>query len=105
VAEASGVRVDIQSSRLAPGPALLAAAAELPGSALTGSAGPGQRGPAALALEWVLTGGEDHSLVAAFPPGTELPGRWRVIGAARTGTGVTVDGAPHQGPGGWQHFR
>jgi thiamine-monophosphate kinase len=52
----------------------------------------------------VLTGGEDHSLVAAFPPGTELPSRWRLIGAARAGAGVTVDGAPHDGPGGWQHF-
>jgi thiamine-monophosphate kinase len=58
-----------------------------------------------MALEWVLTGGEDHSLVAAFPPGTVLPGRWRVIGAVLPGTGVTVDGAPHDGPGGWQHFR
>jgi thiamine-monophosphate kinase len=53
----------------------------------------------------MLTGGEDHSLVAAFPPDTVLPGRWRVIGAAREGSGVTLDGAPHQGPGGWQHFR
>jgi thiamine-monophosphate kinase len=59
---------------------------------------------AAMALEWVLTGGEDHALVAAFPPGTVLPGRWRLIGEARSGTGVTVDGAPHEGPAGWQHF-
>jgi thiamine-monophosphate kinase len=59
---------------------------------------------AAQALEWVLTGGEDHSLAAAFPPGTRLPRRWRVIGAVRAGAGVTVDGAPHDGPGGWQHF-
>ncbi len=58
-----------------------------------------------MALEWVLTGGEDHSLVAAFPPGTVLPGRWHVIGEVRAGAGVTVDGAPHDGPGGWQHFR
>ncbi len=28
----------------------------------------------AMALGWVLTGGEDHALVAAFPPGTALPG-------------------------------
>ena len=58
-----------------------------------------------MALEWVLTGGEDHALVATFPPGTPLPGGWRVIGEVRDGTGVTVDGAAHQGPSGWQHFR
>ncbi len=61
--------------------------------------------PEAVALEWVLTGGEDHALVATFPPGTALPARWRIIGEVRDGAGVTVDGAPHQGPGGWQHFR
>ena len=61
--------------------------------------------PAAMPLEWMLTGGEDHSLVAAFPPGTPLPPRWHVIGEVREGVGVTVDGAPHEGPGGWQHFR
>jgi hypothetical protein len=27
-----------------------------------------------------------------------------VIGQARAGTGVTVDGATRPGPGGWQHF-
>ena len=60
---------------------------------------------AAMALEWMLTGGEDHSLVAAFPPGTPLPASWHLIGRALPGTGVTVDGAPHSGPTGWQHFR
>ena len=58
-----------------------------------------------MTLEWVLTGGEDHSLVAAFPPGTALPGRWHVIGEVREGAGVTVDGVRRDGPGGWQHFR
>ena len=38
-----------------------------------------------MALEWVLTGGEDHALVATFPPGTALPARWRVIGEVRDG--------------------
>jgi thiamine-monophosphate kinase len=60
---------------------------------------------AAMALNWVLTGGEDHALVAAFPPGVALPGHWRVIGQVLPGTGVTVDGTPHAGPVGWQHFR
>jgi thiamine-monophosphate kinase len=62
-------------------------------------------GASAMTLEWMLTGGEDHSLVAAFPPGTVLPDRWRVIGEVREGTGITVDGVPHKGPAGWQHFR
>lgn len=60
---------------------------------------------AAMALNWVLTGGEDHSLVAAFPPDVALPSRWRVIGEVLPGAGVTVDGTPHKGPPGWQHFR
>jgi thiamine-monophosphate kinase len=103
VAAASGVQVDVDSSRLAVGGALLEAAASL-------AADPSSRtdaadSPPSMALDWVLTGGEDHSLVAAFPPGTALPGRWRAIGEVRDGTGVTVDGAARQGPGGWQHFR
>ncbi len=57
----------------------------------------------------MLTGGEDHSLVATFPASTQLPSRWRVIGQVRAADGiapgVTVDGAPHAGPPGWQHFR
>jgi thiamine-monophosphate kinase len=58
-------------------------------------------------LHWVLTGGEDHAIVATFPPGVKLPARWKVIGevhgpAARPG--VTVDGAPWAGEGGWDHF-
>jgi thiamine-monophosphate kinase len=69
----------------------------------TGPAEPAPTAPA-LALAWVLTGGEDHSLVATFPPSVALPPRWRIIGEVRPGQGVTVDGAPHQGAGGWQHF-
>jgi thiamine-monophosphate kinase len=97
VAAASGVQVNVDSSRLAPGAALREAAASLTAS------GPSSR-TAVMALDWVLAGGEDHALVAAFPPGTALPGRWRVIGEVGSGTGVTVDGAPHEGPAGWQHF-
>src|SRR6202012_5560001 len=110
VAAASGVTIDVDSSRLAPGSALLEAAASLaavaPPSRTKAADSPPPMAPVALpagspeamALSWVLTGGEDHSLVAAFPPGTALPDRWQVIGAVRDGTGVTVDGAPHQGP-------
>jgi thiamine-monophosphate kinase len=104
IAAASGVRVDISSQPLAAGAALLeAAAARSVAAAAAGTSAADS--PAAMALNWVLTGGEDHSLVAAFPPGTVLPDRWRRIGEVRDGAGVTVDGAVHQGPSGWQHFR
>jgi thiamine-monophosphate kinase len=65
-----------------------------------------------VALDLVLTGGEDHALVAAFPAQAELPASFRVIGAvAETGAdgpAVTVDGAPYAGPrtprGGWDPY-
>jgi thiamine-monophosphate kinase len=103
IAAASGVQVDVSSQPLAAGAALLEAAASRSVAASPAAASAAGT-PAEMALNWVLTGGEDHSLVAAFPPGTVLPGRWQLIGEVRPGTGVTVDGAAHQGPGGWQHF-
>jgi thiamine-monophosphate kinase len=54
---------------------------------------------------WILAGGEDHPLVATFPPGVVLPERWRVIGAVSVGGGVSVDGEPYAGRPGWEHFR
>jgi thiamine-monophosphate kinase len=104
VAAASGVRLEIDSSALVTGGPLSEAATVL---GKTTSAGGTDRAdsPPALALSWVLTGGEDHSLVAAFPASAALPSRWRVIGAVLSGSGVTVNGAPYVGAGGWQHFR
>jgi len=32
------------------------------------------------ALDWVLNGGEDHSLLATFGPGAEIPREFKVIG-------------------------
>ncbi|MCW2869234.1 thiamine-phosphate kinase [Actinacidiphila oryziradicis] len=58
-------------------------------------------------LHWVLTGGEDHAIVAAFPPDAKLPARWRIIGEVLKPAGtpqVTVDGAPWDKAGGWDHF-
>jgi thiamine-monophosphate kinase len=95
IAAASGVAVDVHPAALDPAP--LAPAAEVLGAATLG-AGRTQ------GLEWMLTGGEDHSLVATFPASAPLPPRWRVIGEVRAGQGVLVDGRPHAGPGGWQHF-
>ena len=57
-------------------------------------------------VQWVLTGGEDHALVATFPPFTELPDGWRPIGVATMAeSGITVDGKPYSGEGGWAHWR
>ena len=89
VAQASGVLIDIDTARLAPGGDLLAAAARL------GASGP---------LVWMLTGGEDHALAATFPPGTMLPAHWTVIGQVRQGQGVRVDGQVFLGRTGWDHF-
>jgi thiamine-monophosphate kinase len=105
VADASGVLVNVESAGLALGGPLAEAAALVlaagPSSSRTSSAD----SPAVLALNWALTGGEDHSLVATFPPAAALPSRWRVIGAVHEGHGVTVNGSPYEGPAGWEHFR
>jgi thiamine-monophosphate kinase len=112
VAAASGAALDIDSSALITGGPLSEAAAfllrEKSNSEKSGSFRTNRGFPApSIAREWVLTGGEDHSLVATFPASAQLPSQWRVIGQVRAGDGigVTVDGLPHAGPGGWQHFR
>jgi thiamine-monophosphate kinase len=88
VADASGVLVDIETARLPGDPDLRSAAAAL-GTDW---------------LRWMLTGGEDHALAATFPPGTDLPGRWTVIGEVRRGDGVTVNSRPAGNLSGWTHF-
>jgi thiamine-monophosphate kinase len=47
-------------------------------------------------LAWVLTGGEDHALVATFPSWVEPPEGWVAIGTVRKGKnpGVRVNGEP-----------
>ena len=56
-------------------------------------------------LVWVLTGGEDHALLATFPPGTALPEGFVAVGEVRAGDpGVLVDEAPYVGRGGHDHF-
>ncbi|NHN54472.1 thiamine-phosphate kinase [Calidifontibacter sp. DB0510] len=56
-------------------------------------------------LPFVLTGGEEHSLLATFPPGgvPSAEPSWRAIGEVTAGTGVSLDGIPQTG-GGWDHF-
>jgi thiamine-monophosphate kinase len=63
-------------------------------------------GPEA-ALECVLAGGEEHSLLATFPPGA-VPEGWQVLGEVRAVPAgaagrVSLDDLP-QRPRGWDHF-
>lgn len=59
-------------------------------------------------MQFILGGGDDHPLLATFPADVALPEGWRPIGtvtaAGPDGPGVTVDGAPYDGPAGWTHF-
>jgi thiamine-monophosphate kinase len=56
-----------------------------------------------------LSGGEDHSLFATFPPDVALPGGFRAVGTVRDTAGgaprVTVDGSEIDGAGGWDPYR
>ena len=88
IADASGVAVDVASGAFE-----LAEPLQAVGAAL--GADP---------LRFVLTGGDDHALVATFPPGTDLPEGWLVIGSVTEGSGVTVDGSTYEGPAGHTHF-
>ncbi|MDQ2710460.1 MAG: AIR synthase-related protein, partial [Actinomycetota bacterium] len=88
LASASGVAVDVHSAALAVPDALAETAAAL-------HADP---------VRWLLTGGEDHALVATFPAGAALPPGWSPIGVVRAGSGVSVDGQVYDGASGWDHF-
>jgi thiamine-monophosphate kinase len=94
IAVASEVVIDIRSQALAiPEPLQAVAAA-------TG----------ADALSFVLSGGEDHALVATFEP-ADVPEGWTVIGSVAEGNdnvpagSVTVDGNAYTGVSGHAHFR
>ncbi|QCH24810.1 thiamine-phosphate kinase [Mycobacteroides salmoniphilum] len=88
IAESSAVHIDLSSPSLEPFLVPVAGASGLLG---------------ADPWEWILTGGEDHALVATFP-GT-LPAGWVAIGEVRTGDpGVTVDGDAWTRQKGWDSF-
>ena len=95
IALASGVTLDVDEPRRAFGPDLEAL----------------ERAEKLLGLDavaWVLAGGEDHGLLATFPPSAVLPEEFRVIGRVlpRTdGPRVLVGGHPPHGVVGWDHFR
>lgn len=88
IAEASGVCIDLSTAALAPDHDALRDVAD------TVRADP---------WSWVLGGGEDHALVAAFP--SAVPAGWRAIGRVLDGRpSVLVDGAEWRGRAGWQSF-
>jgi thiamine-monophosphate kinase len=46
------------------------------------------------ARDWVLGGGEDHSLLATFAPDVEIPRAFKPIGFVAEGSGVFLDSEP-----------
>ena len=104
MAQASGVRIALNSSVIEIAEPVAAAAAAY------------NLDP----LQWVLGGGDDHAFVATFAPNADIPAGWRVIGEVESGeegssarshpaTGtrprlVTVDGRPCDIPPGFTHF-
>ena len=88
LAESSGVGIDLSTEALSVDRDALLSAAQAAGVD---------------AWNWVLGGGEDHALVAAF--GGPVPAGWRVIGRVLDGPArVLVDGADWHGYAGWQSF-
>ncbi|MGN0065383.1 MAG: thiamine-phosphate kinase [Nocardioides sp.] len=55
-------------------------------------------------ISFVLSGGDDHSLLATFAGRAAVPEGWTVVGEVSAGQGVTVDGAAYEGATGWTHF-
>jgi thiamine-monophosphate kinase len=94
IASSSGVRLDLDPGMLAPG-ADLCRAADLLGT------------PEA-AFDWVLSGGEDHALLACFAADASLPPAFRPIGRVLPlgddGPRVLVGGRAWAGETGWTHF-
>lgn len=95
IARASGVAADLTGAALPVDPLLAEAATGL-----------GISDVDVQVRKWVLDGGEDHGLLAVFPPGMPLPPGFTEIGRTSAGIAgeVTVDGVA-QNPGGWDSAR
>lgn len=93
VAAASGVAIELATASLVPDDDLVS---------IAGAMG-------ADAQQWVLTGGDDHALVATFAGDGPMPEGFRVIGTVVTagpdGPAVYVDGREPEGDSGHEHFR
>lgn len=104
VADASGVTVNLWDAEPAGLLAVLRRGV-LPAAEQLRS----QPAAALLAREWVLTGGEDHALVACFGRDAVLPATFTVVGEVLPRIAgwpaVVLDGdGTLDGPGGWDHF-
>ncbi|KNC18504.1 thiamine-monophosphate kinase [Arthrobacter sp. RIT-PI-e] len=89
IATASGVRLDLDPDALAP------YAQALRGTALVLGVDP---------LDWVLGGGEDHGLLAAFPAGSSLPPGFAAVGSVRPGGAQVTLASRPTALRGWDHF-
>jgi thiamine-monophosphate kinase len=88
IAQASKVKINIESNKFQIPEALAAAAAAFNGDA----------------MEWILSGGEDHAFAATFKTALDVPSGWTIIGSVDSGEpAVTVDGESYSGKG-WDHF-
>jgi len=89
IAEASGVSIDVRAESLeVPEPLQAAAAAYNVDPRI-----------------WMLSGGDDHALVACLPPDVAVPEGFVEIGSVESGSGnVTVDGSEPEGSSGFVHF-
>ena len=90
IADASGVTLNLEAPSLAADHQVLMASKAL----------------GVPVLDLLLTGGEDHAMLATFAPDVPIPPAFRTIGRveARGSHAVLVDGQPHAGPTGWTHF-
>jgi len=88
IANASKVKILIDSQKLVIAEELKAAAAAFNGQA----------------LDWILNGGEDHAFAATFSSPLEVPSGWILIGHVEAGEpGVYVDQVSAIAKG-WNHF-
>jgi len=89
IAEASGVSIDVRAESLeVPEPLQAAAAAYNVDPRI-----------------WMLSGGDDHALVACLPPDVAVPEGFVEIGSVESGSGnVTVDESEPEGSSGFVHF-
>lgn len=87
IASASGVAIDISPSLWEIPEELTAAAGAFHGDA----------------IQWILSGGEDHAFAATFKDALSVPSGWTIIGHVAQGSGVTIDGQSPQTLG-WDHF-
>lgn len=93
MARASGVSIDFDSASLPRDDAVVTTASAYNLDPLT----------------WVLGGGDDHALLAAFPPDARLPEGFVAVGTAvdaiGSGARVRVDGREVEQVAGFEHFR